>query len=799
MKVSLRWLSEYIELPTDDPDEVRTAFESLGHEVEGVERLEPGWSGLVVARVEEVAPHPDADKVRVCRVDAGAGPVVVVCGAWNFSAGATVAFAVPGAVLPGGFEIGRRTIRGVESNGMICSEVELGIGDDHTGILVLDEGEPGADPAPLLGLPDVVFDLTITANRPDAMSVVGIARELGAFFGVPYRLPSPVLAPVSGEPALTVEIAEGSGCSRFTIREVDGVSIRPSPLWMRRRLRVAGVRPISNVVDVTNYVMLELGHPLHAFDADRLAGDRLVVRRAVSDERLVTLDGVERVLDASDIVICDASGPTSLAGTMGGAASEVVESTTRVLVEAATWDPPSIMWTSRRHGLRSEASARFERGVDPSLPLLASARAAELVVATSGGNLLAGVVDEVAEEVVPAVVELPLRLVERTLGRGLSGAEVKRLLGSIELDATGEDPLTVVVPTFRPDVTRPIDLVEEIARLAGYDMFPDELPAGAAGGLSPEQRRVRLIREALVGAGLSEAVNLSFISADDLAAFDFPVEDPRSAVVEVRNPLRDEESLLRTSLLPGLLRSLRYNRSHGAASAALFEVGKVFFRRPAPVDPRIPDQPDRLAFVMVGDFGEGGLAGSGRPVDAHTAMAVWEALASRVGLAGAAARPTRAPGFHPGRCVEIVLDGSVVGVVGEIHPATARAYDLGERVAAGDLDLARLSRPVGRPLVLAPSVFPPVEFDLAFIVGPTVAAADLVAVTTAPAAELVETARVFDEYRGEGLGPDRRSLAIRFVLRAPDRTLTSDDVVPVRKAMVEAAVGRLGAELRGTV
>ncbi len=314
MKVSLRWLADYIDLPTDDLARIRAAFESLGHEVEGVEHLGPEWSGVVVARVEDVAPHPDADKVRVCRVEAGEGPVTVVCGAWNFSAGATVAFARPGAVLPGGLEIGQRTIRGVESNGMICSERELGIGDDHAGILVLDAGSPGDELGPLVGLPDVVFDLTITPNRPDAMSMVGIARELGAFFAVPFRVPEPVLAPVPGAPAVGVDIADPSGCHRFVLREVDGIAVGPSPLWMRRRLRTAGVRPISNVVDVTNYVMLELGHPLHAFDADRLAGDRLVVRRAERGERLVTLDGAERSLDPSDIVICDAGGPTSLAG-----------------------------------------------------------------------------------------------------------------------------------------------------------------------------------------------------------------------------------------------------------------------------------------------------------------------------------------------------------------------------------------------------------------------------------------------------------------------------------------------------
>lgn len=793
MKVSLRWLADYIDLPTDDPARIRAAFESLGHEVEGVERLAPEWSGVVVARVEDVAPHPDADKVRVCRVEAGEGPVTVVCGAWNFEAGATVAFARPGAVLPGGFEIGRRTIRGVESNGMICSERELGIGDDHTGILVLDAGSPGDEVGPLVGLPDIVFDLAITPNRPDAMSMVGIARELGAFFAVPFRVPEPALDPVPGAPAVGVDIADPSGCLRFVLREVDGLAVGPSPLWMRRRLRAAGVRPISNVVDVTNYVMLELGHPLHAFDADRLSGDRLVVRRAERGERLVTLDGVERTLDPSDIVICDAGGPTSLAGTMGGAASEVVDGTSRVLIEAATWDPPSIMATSRRHGLRSEASSRFERGVDPGLPLLASARAAELAVATGGGRLLAGVVDEVVRAPEEVVVSLPLRLVERTLGSRLEAAEIRSLLGRIGLAATGDDPLSVLVPTFRPDVTRPVDVVEEIARLAGYETFPDELPTGAGGGWSPSQRRVRAAREALVGAGVSEAVNLSFVSVDDVAAFRFPDDDPRRAVVEVRNPLRDEEALLRTTLLPGLLRALRSNVARGLGSAALFEIGKVFFRRPDPADPRIPEQPDRLSFAVTGGFGEGDLAGASRPADAYTATALWRVLAARLGL-DPALRPARAPGFHPGRCAEVLVGGEVAGVIGEIHPETAAAFGLTGRVAAGELDLALLARPLPPRLVAAPSPYPPVEFDLAFFVPDTLAAAELEAATAAAGGALLESATVFDEYRPGG--GDRRSLALRYVLRAPDRTLAGDEVAGVREAMIAAAAA-LGAELRG--
>ncbi len=799
MKVSLRWLEDYIDLPTRDPEDIRVALASLGHEVEGVERLEADWTGVVVARVLTVDPHPDADKVRVCTVTTGGDPIRVICGAWNFEADAVVAFAQPGAVLPGGFEIGVRTIRGVESNGMICSERELLLGDDHAGILVLEPDAPvGAAFSDYVELPDVVFDLSITPNRPDAMSMVGIARDLGAYYGVAMRPPVPQPVTTPGAPSTRITIEDAGGCFRFTARELDGVAIGPSPLWMRRRLRVAGMRPISNAVDVTNYVMLELGHPLHAFDADRVAGDALVVRRAHDGETLVTLDGVERSLVTEDLVICDADGPTSLAGTMGGADSEVGNDSRRILLEAASWHPPTIMWMSRRHNLRSEASARFERGVDRELPLLASARAAELLLETGGGTLLDHAIDVVAVPFERPRIELSRYEVTRTLGPGLPPEHVAGLLRSIGLDVEGDDPLIVTIPGFRPDLERPIDLIEEVARLHGYGEFPDSVPTGFGGGWTPEQRRARTLRAAFVGAGLDQAVHLSFIGKADLDAFGYPGEHPARSVVVVKNPLREEESMLRTTLLPSLLASARYNLSHGADSVGLFEVGKVFFARPDATDPRIPDQPDRVGFVLVGGFGDRSLADPPRPVDFHTGSAVWRTVARRLGL-HFELEPAGHPGFHPGRTADVVVTGSdqtrhVVGVIGEIHPRTAAAYELPGRVVAGELDLDRLLAPVPLTQLSTPSTFPPVEFDLAFLVEPSVPADALLDATTEAAAGLVERAFVFDEY--VGLEAGRRSLAIRYVLRAADRTLTNEEVAPVRGRMVQAAEA-MGAELRG--
>ena len=794
MKISLNWLSEFIDLPTRDPLKIKDALYSLGHEVEGVEEVSAGWTGVTIAEVLTVDPHPDADKIRLCSVTTGGDPIQVVCGAWNFEPGAIVAFAEPGAVLPGDFEIGSREIRGVKSHGMICSEKELRLGDDHSGILVLEPSAPvGTDFAEWVALPDVIFDLSITPNRPDAMSVLGIARDLAALFGLELRLPATPMITEPGVPSVAVSIEDPTGCYRFVVREMRDIKVGPSPFWMRHRLRLSGMRPISNAVDVTNYVMLELGHPLHAFDTERISGAHLAIRRASGSETLVTLDGVERSLTDEDLVICDSHGPTSLAGTMGGEASEVHSASTNILLEAASWDPPTIMWMSRRHGLRSEASARFERGVDRELPPLALARAASLLQQVGGGVVVETAGDEISVPFERQVIALDVSEVERILGPGFESERIGELLASIGLVSTGTDPLMVTVPGFRPDIERPIDLMEEVARLHGYERFEATLPTGRGSGWSDSQRRARAVRNALVGCGLFQATHLSFIGSEDLNALGFPLDHAARRTVIVKNPLREEEEILRTTLLPGLLASARYNLSHGAESVALFETGKVFFDRPDPDDSRIPDQPDRVGFVIVGPLGGGGLDGPVRQTDVYTATAIWRLLERTLGI-HADLRSASVPGLHPGRGAEVLMSDTVVGVVGELHPSTAAHYDLPGRVAVGELDLGPLVAPSVVPSLKTPSTYPPVEFDLAFACDGSTAAADLLASTTAAGGSLVESSRVFDEYTGMGGG--RKSIAIRFVLRAPDRTLTNEEAAPIRETMIEAA-RRLGAELRG--
>jgi phenylalanyl-tRNA synthetase beta chain len=795
VKVPLRWLQEFIDLPTDDPAELKTTLDNLGHQVEGYELLGAHWSDVVVGRVEEIEPHPDADKIRVCQVDTGTGPEQIICGAWNFSEGAHVAVAKPGAVLPGDFKIGQRKIRGVVSNGMICSEKELGLGADHTGIIIL-EGRPelGIEFADLVELPDVVFDLSITPNRPDAMSLLGIARDLAAYYETPHRVPDLPLSPVPGTTTdIDVVVEDPAGCPRFTAREIRGVTMGASPLRIRHRLSKVGVRAISNVVDVTNYVMFELGHPLHAFDADSIIGRKLRVRRASDGESLVTLDGVTRNLSSADLIIYDENGPTSMSGTMGGARSEVSDDTVNVLMEAASWHPPTIMYMSRRHGLRSEASTRFERGVDPDLADLANRRASAMVASLAGGGVLEGSID-VTTSIKPASFQLELSEVGRILGSGFDRKKVGGILERLGMDVSGDDPMTVVVPTYRPDVTRPIDLIEEVARIHGFDKFGATVPTGPAGFLTAEQHRLRQLRGALTGIGLSQTVTLPFIGEEDLLRLGQAVEADK--VLTVKNPLREEEGRLRPAMLPSLLNVAKYNFAHGARSVAIFETGLVFSTDPYEVDPRLPAQIDRLAWLVAGPVGIAAMGQTQLDSDGWLSLGVLRHALRALDIEEALIVNGTTPGYHPGRTAEVSIGGEIIGFVGELSPSAARAFELPGRIAVAELDLDPLVKPVPFKTSVTPSAFPHVDFDLSFEIDLEMPLSQLISVTSSPPGSLVESARVFDEFKDESLGEGRRAVAIRYRLRAPDRTLSNEELGPLRDAMIEAA-GRLGARLRG--
>jgi phenylalanyl-tRNA synthetase beta chain len=825
MKLALSWLREFVELPAGlTAGDLETALVDLGIEVESITDLAASVTGgLVVGTVLEIEELTEFKKpIRFCRVDVGnPEPQEIVCGARNFAVGDLVVVILPGGELPGGFRIGARKTYGRNSNGMICSAAELGLSGDHSGIIVLPAdlaAVPGDDARPVVGLDDVVLELEITPDRGYAMSVRGIARELSHSFKVPFT--DPGLAPAAAgtpEPAYPVRIDDTVGCDRFAARLVRGVDpAAPSPEWMQRRLLTAGIRTISLAVDITNYVMLELGQPMHAFDAGRLTGE-LVVRRAHPGEKLTTLDGVARVLDAEDMVIQDDTGPISLAAVMGGETSEVQPDTVDVLLEAAHWDPVMVGRTARRHKLFSEAAKRWERGVDPALPLVAIERAVALLTTYSGGTVDERVLDIDHVQPLPPVV-MAADLPTRRIGVSYSAQQVTTQLELIGCTVDGTDPLTVQPPSWRPDLTDPADLVEEVARLGGFDAIEGLLPSAPAGrGLTGAQRRRRTVARAVAEAGYVEVLSYPFVSPGVHDVFGLPENDERRSAVRLTNPLSEEEPQLRTSLLPPLLGALKRNIGRGQRDLALYELGTVFHpqlvatappemgvdHRPsdadwAAADAVVPHQPWHAAVVLAGEIDPAGWWGPGRTAgwaDAvEAARIVLDAAgipADRVSVTAADHAP-----WHPGRCAAIAVDGTVVGHAGELHPAVLSALELPRRTCAMEVDLDALP---AAPDTLAGHIsnFPPALIDVALVIDASVPAADVQSALVAGAGELLESVRLFDVYQSDQVGAGKRSLAYKLTFRAADRTLTADEAVAARDAAVAAATAATGATLRG--
>ena len=792
MRAPLSWIREFT--PIDRPPaDIADALNQLGLEVEAIEEPGRDINGVVVARILDVVPHPDADRIRLADIEFGDGALRVVCGAPNIEPGMIVPFARVGAVLPGDFTIERRKIRGVVSEGMLCSARELGLGDDHSGILALPaDAALGTDVREVLGLDDVVFDLAITPNRPDAMGITGVARDLAAHFGLPFTLAAPDPAPIVDElDGARVVVEATDRCPRF-VGLVMRVTMGESPPWMQRRLTLAGMRPISNVVDVTNYVMLERCRPLHAFDLGRLPGRGIIVRLAGDGEKMTTLDDVERVLTADDLLICDGErGAQAIAGIMGGAAAEVSDATTEVLLESAYFEPAGIAKTSKRLGLRSEASARFERGIDPNGTGSGAVRARELLEQVASAQSVAGAIDVYPKPVERPRITVRTARVNQLLGTELSDADIRRLLAplGVEVGADG----VALAPTYRPDLEREIDLVEEVGRRIGLANITRTIPASPAkvGGLSPHQRDRRAIADALVGAGYDEIYSLPLLASSDLARAG---ADPNDAVIEVENPLRAEESLLRPSLLPGVLRATAFNHAHGEPDVALFELGMVFDVPAA--DATLPTERLHLAFArshhVVRRPHE-----PDRVVDVYDTVAALEAVMQELRIARWKLVAARHPAFHPGRASDIVVDGDPVGVIGEIAGRVVAAVESAAPVVACELDVDRLLR-AARVDRRARTVsrFPASTIDLAFVLDDTVPAGAVQATLAATGGELLESVRCFDVFRSDALGPNKVSVAFALRFRAPDRTLTDEEVGALRQAGIDAVTAAFAAELR---
>ncbi|MFI5474730.1 phenylalanine--tRNA ligase subunit beta [Streptomyces cacaoi] len=840
MRVPLSWLREYVDLPaTETGRDVQAKLVSAGLEVETVEPLGADLKGpLVVGRVLTIEELEGFKKpIRFCTVDVGTAngtgePQEIVCGARNFAVGDKVVVVLPGAVLPGNFAIAARKTYGKTSHGMICSGDELGMGDDGShGIIVLPpETEVGKDAIELLELVDEVLDIAVTANRGDCLSIRGVAREVAIAYGLPLRDPALIDVPAPNAFGYPVQVSEPMGCDRFTARTVTGLSpeVR-SPIWLKRRLQKVGMRPISLAVDITNYVMMELGQPLHAYDRSLVQGT-IGVRRAGEGEQIVTLDGVTRELHAEDLVITDDRGPIGLAGVMGGANTEIADheaaenggaSTTDVVIEAAHFNAVSIARTARRHKLSSEASRRFERGVDPQAAAAAAQRTVDLLVLLAGGTADAGVTEIIAPSA-PHTISVPANHPDKVAGVEYGRETVVRRLQEIGCDVYGQDELIVTVPSWRPDLVEVNDLAEEVIRLEGYENLPSALPKPPSGrGLTHRQRLHRRVGRALAGSGYVEAPNYPFIGEQVFDQLGLDADDPARRVVRLTNPLNDEEPALRTSLLPGLLAALRRNDGRGSHDLALFETGLVFLpqeeqrvaghlpvdRRPteeeiAALDAVLPAQPRHVAVVLAGAREQAGWWGKGRPADWADAVEAARAVAREAG-AELVVRSGQYGPWHPGRCAEllVVVDGAerVVGHAGELHPRVLKALGLPSRTSAMELDLDVLEQ-VGDDTPQAPSIsaFPVATQDVALVVDRFVPHAEVEAALREGAGELLEGIRLFDVYENaEQLGDGRKSLAYALRFRADDRTLTVDEASAARDAAVALAGERTGAVLRG--
>jgi phenylalanyl-tRNA synthetase beta chain len=800
MRVPLEWLHEYCR-PALDTATVAERLTMTGTKVEGIEHHGVGaLDRFVVGRVLDAGKHPDADRLSVCVVDVGDGATSqIVCGAPNVAAGQTVAVAKPGAVMPDGSTLGKARLRGVESHGMILAEDELAIGTEHAGILVL-EGDglaPGTPLTDVLPIATEVLELEITSNRPDCLSIYGVAREAhaatGAKLGTAPWTPDPGTAgQIQG---VTVEVLCPDLCPRFTARLYEEVKIGPSPPWLKARLTAAGQRPISNVVDITNYVMLLTGQPLHAFDLDRVAGHELTVRRAREGERVQTLDGQTRTLDTEMVLIEDADGPTSIAGVMGGARSEVTDDTTRVLMEIATWDGPSIHRTSWTLGLQSEASLRFEKQLQPEQPIQAQAVATRLMIELCGARLVPGTVDVGGPGPEPITIRLRDARVSGLLGAPIARDRCAEILQALEFTtAEAPDGLDVTVPAFRrADVTREADVIEEVARLDGLEKLPATLPSrhGASGRLTETQRLRRRATDALAAQGLDEIVGWSFVGPDlaqRLRLADRPA-------LELENPMSIEQSQLRTTLLGSLLDVARHNRAHGAATLRLFEAGPVYL---SAGEGRLAREPHRVGALLTGCVRPPTWRAPEPPrADFFAAKGVLAGLLEAL-RAPWSVEGSDHPFLHPGRAATIVVAGGPAGWLGEIHPLVAAQWDIDETVAAFELDLDAVPRPA-TPLYEDVTGFPEVREDLAVIVGDDVAAADVLEMVRRAGAPLLARADVFDVYRdAERVGAGNVSLALRLVYRAADRTLTDEEVAGPRAAISEALAGELGGRVRAS-
>jgi phenylalanyl-tRNA synthetase beta chain len=801
MRVPLSWLADHVDVDVSAAD-LAERLTFAGIEVETIHRVGEELAGILTARVLEIEQHPDADRLVLVRIDAGGEDRWVVCGVRNFAPGDVVPWAAPGAKLPGGIEVGRREVRGQWSDGMLASARELGVFDDHSGILVLPPDTPvGADLVGEVGLRDTVLDVKTAPNRGDVLSLRGIAREVAMLLGTELK-PLDLTVPEAGPPAAglaSVAVEDAEGCPLYVARVVEGLdAARPAPLWMARRLYLYGMRPLGAVVDVTNYLLLDQGQPLHAFDLDRVPGRRIVVRRAREGETLRTLDGRDRRLTAEDTLITSGEQALALAGIMGGEDSEVRQDTTRVLIESAHFPPATVRRTMRRLGMSTEGGQRWARGVDPEGAEPVCDQAARLMASLAGGTVAAGRL-----RAGPGVGERPAIRLDWARSAVRLGAPADAGFAAGHLRAVGcrtevPDDRTVVAvpPSWRFDLELWADLEEEVARRWGYDQIPATLPGATGGRLTDEQRLRRQARQALAGMGVTEAQTYPFSSQAALDRLGLDPDDPRRRALRLANPLSEEAPELRTTMLPGLAEVARRNLARGLPGVAVYELGAVFL--PDGDDPDgLPAEPLTLGLLLSGQRPAGRFDDPTPPFDFADVKGVVEGLVAALGVEGVGYRVEGPMPYHPGRCAAVLVGQRPVGLLGQLHPRVAAALELPAASFAAELEVAPLLAAVPRMRPApTPSPYPELSFDVAFLVPPGVAAGDLEAVLREAAGELLARLTLFDAYEGPPLPPGHRNLAYRVALQAADRTLTDRDGTAVRDRMAAAARERLQATLR---
>ncbi|MFU2013882.1 phenylalanine--tRNA ligase subunit beta [Peribacillus butanolivorans] len=804
MFVSYKWLQDYVDLSGINATELADKITKSGIEVEGVEKKSEGLKGVVIGHVLEREQHPNADKLNKCLVDIGSeNPVQIVCGAPNVDKGQKVAVATVGAVLPGNFKIKKAKLRGEESHGMICSLQELGfesklVSKDYaTGIFVFpNDAEVGKDALEELGLSDEVLELGLTPNRSDALSMLGVAYEVGAILGREVKWPviENEEAAEKASDYISVKVEAKADNPLYIAKIIKDVKVGPSPLWMQTRLMSAGIRPHNNVVDITNYILLEYGQPLHAFDYDRFGSKEIVIRRAKDAEKIVTLDETERTLTPEHLVITNGNEPVAIAGVMGGANSEVKNDTTNIIIESAYFAGTVVRKASKDHGLRSEASARFEKGVDPARVREAGERAAQLIAQYAGGTILQGTaeVDELTME--PAVISITLEKINTLLGTGMTVSEVesifKRLQFGVELD---NETFTITVPTRRGDITIEADLVEEAARLYGYDNIPATLPIGSAtpGQLTDYQIKRRKARRTLEGAGLYQAVTYSLTSQEKAAQFALETRES----IRLAMPMSEERSQLRLSIVPQLLEVVKYNNARQLDSLALYEIGSVFFKQDGQ---ELPEEKEHIAGAITGLWESHLWQGEKKPVDFYVAKGVIEALFDTLGLADQISyRQAEINDMHPGRTAEVLLNGEVIGFIGQVHPTVQKDLDIKETYIF-ELSLKALAEAEVAPIAYETIPrYPSTTRDIALVVDKATKAGDIQSIIIEAGGKLLKEVGIFDLYEGERMEQGKKSIAYSLKYFDPERTLTDEDITKAHDNVLAAVKEKAGAELRG--